>query len=484
MNLRMLKPTILSVSLLTMMASAAVSPALGEIGKHFSGIDQTVIKLILTLPSLVVIPFSLLAGFLASRTTKKNILFVGLMFYILAGIGGGFAQTITQLLIIRGFLGIGIGLIMPLSSTLIVDFFEGHERNKMMGLQATANQLGGMILLPLAGWLAFISWRYAFGVYGLGLITALFIWLWLPESPQPQAAQSHQQTKIKIPFAIFGIAGLAMMMMVVFYVVATDLALFIDSEKAVFSSSETPLLFSSDSPLFKDREEFIEHLKQGTVSSVTRDIFQSSGYTLSDRTRLKEIQPQREWEIVDGIKTYIIKKEENRLMIYAGLGTAGIASNTLAVMSLSGALAGFLLSYAMRYLKNHTAPFAAILMGLGYATLGYASGIWMLFAAMGLIGLGCGLMTPPLMLLIPRIVTPASRAMGTAIVSSSLLFGQFASPVIMKGIAMLTGNDTFRFRFYLLAIVMIASALTATLIIMSVDRSKRQRNSEGDPAMI
>jgi predicted MFS family arabinose efflux permease len=341
-----------------------------------------------------------------------------------------------------------------------------------------------MILLPLAGWLAFISWRYAFGVYGLGLVTGLFIWLWLPDYSASRALQSHQKTNIKIPVTIFGIAGLAMMMMVVFYVVATDLALFIDSEKAVFSSSETPLLFTSETPLFKNREDFVKHLEQGTVSTITRDIFQSRGYKLSAKSQLQEIQAKQEWEIIDGIKTYIIKKEKNRLMIYAGLGTAGIASNTLAVMSLSGALAGFLLSYAMRYLKNHTAPFAAILMGLGYATLGYASGIWMLFAAMALIGLGCGLMTPPLMLLIPRIVTPGSRAMGTAIVSSSLLFGQFASPVIMKGIAMLTGNDTFRFRFYLLAIVMIASAITATLIIMSVDRSKRQRSSKGDPAMI
>ena len=471
MNTRMLKPTILSVSLLTMMASAAVAPALGEIGKYFPHVDKTVIKLILTLPSLIVIPFSLLSGVLVTKTGKKNVLLTGLIIYLFAGIAGGFARTITQLLIIRGILGIGIGLIMPISLTLITDFFEGQARNKMMGLQGAANQLGGMLLLPLAGWLAFLSWRYAFFVYGLALISFLFVLLWLPETPR-SFVQKQKSTKIKIPVSIFYIAGLALMMMNVFYVVATDLALFIDKEKAVFSSTKAPVLFSSETPLFKNREEFVFHLNQGTISKVTKDIFKANGYILLDKASLKEIKPGKEWEIINGIKTYIIKKEAGRLVIYAGLGTSGIASNTLAVMSFFGIIAGLILSFVMKLFKNYTVPFAAILMGLGFATLGNATGIWMLFVAMCFIGLGCGLMSPPLMLLVPKLVSPNSRSLAMAIITSSLLFGQFISPIFMKSIAFITDNDTFRFRFNFLAVFLITAAIFGIIGIMMIGKSK------------
>jgi len=59
MHRALMKAAILSISLLTVMASAAVSPALARIRQAFSGVDITLIKLALTLPSLVIIPFSL-----------------------------------------------------------------------------------------------------------------------------------------------------------------------------------------------------------------------------------------------------------------------------------------------------------------------------------------------------------------------------------------------------------------------------------------
>jgi MFS family permease len=158
---RRLSAAILSVSLLTIMASAAISPALAKIGQAFPGTDKTLIKLILTLPSLTIIPFSLLSGWLAARTKKKTILFWGLAIYFAAGVGGGFARSIVELLAIRAFLGVGIGLIMPLSTTLIADFFDGEARTKMMGLSGAVNNIGGVVFLSVSGWLACIDWRWA-----------------------------------------------------------------------------------------------------------------------------------------------------------------------------------------------------------------------------------------------------------------------------------------------------------------------------------
>lgn len=55
-------PTILSVSMLTVMAGAAISPAIASIAGAYSNASTDVIKLVVTLPSLMVVPFALISG--------------------------------------------------------------------------------------------------------------------------------------------------------------------------------------------------------------------------------------------------------------------------------------------------------------------------------------------------------------------------------------------------------------------------------------
>ena len=69
----MFKISLLSISLLAIMAGAAVATGLGEIAKAFPGESQTMIKLILSVPPLFIIPFSILSGILSSRMSKKKL---------------------------------------------------------------------------------------------------------------------------------------------------------------------------------------------------------------------------------------------------------------------------------------------------------------------------------------------------------------------------------------------------------------------------
>jgi len=104
MHSALMKAAILSISLLTVMASAAVSPALARIRQAFPGADIILIKLVLTLPSLVIIPFSLVSGWLLKFFKKKQVLLAGLVIYLVTGIGAGLAKTIGQLLFIRALI--------------------------------------------------------------------------------------------------------------------------------------------------------------------------------------------------------------------------------------------------------------------------------------------------------------------------------------------------------------------------------------------
>jgi MFS family permease len=460
MNKKMLKPSILSISLLTIMASTAVSPALNEIKTAFPGILDTDVKMVLTLPALIMIPFSLLSGWFASRFSKKKILYVGLGIYLVFGIGGGFAQTFTQLLIIRGFLGIAIGLLMPLSSSLIFDFFDGTARNKMMGLSGSTNQLGGVLFLAVAGILASYSWRYTFGVYLLAFVTLLFVIFWLPTEAKPQAVKSKNKEKVKLGTGIFGIAFLAMMAMIVFFVASTDLALFVEDERPVFSNS---------TKLFSSQEELQTALSTGKVTDYTIQCFKNEGITLSPQTTFKEIEKGKQWKFTDIEKEYTIKKVDNKLVVYSGIGTSRIAGYALSLMGIPAILAGFLLSFLLGRLKNYLMPLAAGIMALGYYLLSISDSTAFIFLSVLFIGFAGGTLSPPLMLMIPKVVTPNARTLGIAIVSSSILFGQFISPLFMRGATTLFGNDTFRFRFQFLA-VFIASAAVIGLTGMIISR--------------
>src|SRR5699024_3306435 len=92
---KMLKPTIISISMATVMAGAAISPALGLIAEAFPEASSMTIKLILTAPSIMIIPFSFLSSYLTSKLTKRTIIMIGLLIYLIGGIGPQLVKKIT-----------------------------------------------------------------------------------------------------------------------------------------------------------------------------------------------------------------------------------------------------------------------------------------------------------------------------------------------------------------------------------------------------
>ena len=222
---RLLKPTILSLSFLSILSGAAVSPALGRIQQAFPDASELTIQMILTLTPLFIIPFSLLTGRLSLKIKKRHILFVGLTIYLLAGVGGGLMNNIAMILVMRALLGIGTGLISALSLSLIADFYHGNERSTTMGQSSAVATMGGIVLTLLSGWLALFSWRYAFGAYLVSLIALIMVFFFLPEPP----SSNHQLSSrpAKLPLGVYGMGFLTILLMIVFYLIPTRIALFL-----------------------------------------------------------------------------------------------------------------------------------------------------------------------------------------------------------------------------------------------------------------
>lgn len=210
----------------TVMAGAAISPALGLIAKAFPDASPTMIKLILTAPSLIIIPFSFLSSYLTSKLTKRTIIMIGLLIYLVGGVGAQFTSTIEALIAFRMLLGAGVGLVMPLSMSLINDHFSGKERTQMMGYNSAFSNFGGIITMLLAGWLATFGWRVPFNVYFLGLFIFIMIFFFLPKGEVQKVEK--EKKKSKIPLSVYGYALAMGGIMLAYYSIATNMALYLE----------------------------------------------------------------------------------------------------------------------------------------------------------------------------------------------------------------------------------------------------------------
>ena len=179
-NPKILVATILSMSLLTVMAGAAVAPALNAISAHFADANPLLIQFVVSMPALFIILTNLCFPMLCRVMRTRTIALCGLLLYVVAGSGAFFADNIAVLLVLRALLGVSVGMIMPLSTGLLAYYFPPEEQARLMGLAAAMNQMGGVVATFLAGMLAAVSWNYAFLVYLLGLIAVVLVMLFLP----------------------------------------------------------------------------------------------------------------------------------------------------------------------------------------------------------------------------------------------------------------------------------------------------------------
>ena len=227
--------TILSMSLLTVMAGAAIAPALGIIKEHFASSPAILVQLIVSIPALLIIVTSLFFRVISTRLRTRAIAIIGLVLYVVAGAGCFFVKDIYVLLAMRALLGVSVGLIMPLSTGLLAYYFPPSELARLMGLSAAMNQMGGVVATLLAGLLAVVEWNYAFLVYILGLIALVMVLAWLPNEQLPshdkQGNAFEPRHLLKFHPSVIGM----LLLMMIFFIFPTNFAI-ITSEQTSFSN--------------------------------------------------------------------------------------------------------------------------------------------------------------------------------------------------------------------------------------------------------
>lgn len=187
-----------SVSAITSLPGLAVSPILGDMNNIFPKASDLEIQMLTSLPSLLIIPFVLVAGRLSTGRDKLPILYTGLAIFTLCGVACLAAKSMMALIIISCILGIGAGMIIPLSTGLVVDYFTGNSRVRQLGYSSAINNLTLVGATALTGYVADINWHLSFLVYllpGVSLLLCLALRREKP-SPEPQQSDQYKQNSI------------------------------------------------------------------------------------------------------------------------------------------------------------------------------------------------------------------------------------------------------------------------------------------------
>lgn len=181
-----------SISAIASLPGLAISPILGDLNKIFPQATDLEIQMLTSLPSLLIIPFVLLSGRLSVGRDKLKLLIVGLTIFFLSGVACLFARNMGWLIVISCVLGIGAGMVIPLSTGLVVDYFTGNYRVRQLGYSSAINNLTLVMATVVTGYLADVNWHLPFLVYTLPGISLALAFFLRRERSLPEPEQSIQ----------------------------------------------------------------------------------------------------------------------------------------------------------------------------------------------------------------------------------------------------------------------------------------------------
>ncbi|MCK9308204.1 MAG: MFS transporter, partial [Methanoculleus sp.] len=186
-------------AMMILMGGAAVAPALPLISQAFPDAPDSLISLIVTLPSLAIALTGFFIGALSDKIGKIKVLTASIIIFTIAGSSGYYLTSIYAILVGRFLLGIGIAGITCTTSSLIPCYYDGITRARVLGYQAAAMGFGVLILEMSGGYLAGISWRAAFLIYLIGVVILAGALLTMKEPVLPKIERNKGASDEKFP---------------------------------------------------------------------------------------------------------------------------------------------------------------------------------------------------------------------------------------------------------------------------------------------
>ncbi|CAI2655934.1 MFS family major facilitator transporter [Apilactobacillus apinorum] len=114
-------------------------------------------------------------GKLSDQFGRKKVFIFGISIFLIGSILSGLANSMNVLILWRAIQGIGAGVIMPLSYTIIADIYSDENRGKILGLNGAVWGIASIIAPLLGGYIVDnLSWHWIFFInVPLGILVLL-----------------------------------------------------------------------------------------------------------------------------------------------------------------------------------------------------------------------------------------------------------------------------------------------------------------------
>jgi len=217
---RLTKVTLLLLAMTTIMSNVAIITTLPRLKDYFLNVEniEFLSRLMITLPSLSIAILAPFLGHLIHKVGKYKSAIVALLLFSIFGSAGLYLDSLHMILVSRLLLGITVAVLMIVSTSLVGDYFDGEVRHKFMGIQSAFISLGGVLFVIGGGFLSDINWRYSFGIYLVGLLLIPLVAKFLKEPNLLNSSITVDFNTNLVPIYL-----LAFMLMIVFYILPTQM---------------------------------------------------------------------------------------------------------------------------------------------------------------------------------------------------------------------------------------------------------------------
>src|SRR6059058_5897224 len=160
--------------------------------KRDVGFSEQDLSWVLNAYTLIFGGFLLLGGRLADRLGRRRLFMAGIALFSVASLVCGVSQSEGELLVARGFQGLGGAMVSPAAlSIILTTFAEGTERNRALAVWGAIAGAGGAIGLLLGGLIVeALTWRWVFFInVPIGAAVLVLAPRIVPESRSEAAAR-------------------------------------------------------------------------------------------------------------------------------------------------------------------------------------------------------------------------------------------------------------------------------------------------------
>jgi len=137
------------------------------------------------------------------------------------------------------------------------------------------------------------------------------------------------------------------------------------------------------------------------------------------------------------------------------IGGPALAGTIISFTTVGGMITSLLLAWLETKFKNQLIPIMLLGMGIAFTLLSFTNNIALVVVSVCLIGFGQGILFPLIILKVLNQVEFQQGDRAIAITSSFIFMGQFLSPIVLDGVGQLFNNQTIRFQYTILAIVIL-----------------------------